>query len=79
MDGTLEATLTSRHPKTRVSHLSFAQWDDGAGTFYIDNVMEPGPPVPAVSEEGGILLVFLLAMAGIARSRRTRTLSDPPP
>jgi uncharacterized repeat protein (TIGR02543 family) len=33
------ATVTSRHEKTSVSHISFAQWDDGAGSFYVDNVM----------------------------------------
>jgi hypothetical protein len=73
VDGELEATLTSRHAKTRISHISFAQWEDGAGTFYVDNVMEPGPSVPAVSEVGVIILAFLLATAGTAGSRKART------
>ncbi|MGV8141237.1 MAG: MopE-related protein, partial [Candidatus Woesearchaeota archaeon] len=35
------ATVTSRIAKTQVTHISFAQWNDGAGTFYIDNVYSP--------------------------------------
>lgn len=35
-----EATLTSYSEKSSVTHISFGQWNDGAGTFYVDNVME---------------------------------------
>ena len=38
VDGVLQDTVLSRHEKTSVTHISFAQWDDGAGAFYIDNV-----------------------------------------
>lgn len=38
VDGTRMATVTSRNSKSSVTHLSFAQWDDGAGSFYVDNV-----------------------------------------
>jgi len=41
VDGVLQATaVTSRNAKTEVTHISFAQWDDGAGTFYVDNVYQ---------------------------------------
>ncbi|GAI56617.1 unnamed protein product [marine sediment metagenome] len=33
-----KSTLTSRVVKDSVTHISFAQWDTGAGTFYVDNV-----------------------------------------
>jgi predicted glutamine amidotransferase len=42
VDGVYQATVTSRIAKTSVTHISFAQWDDGAGTFYIDNVYAQG-------------------------------------
>ena len=38
VDGAFTATVTSRNAKTSVTHISFAQWNDGAGTFYVDNV-----------------------------------------
>ena len=41
VDGTYETTLTSRFAKTSLTHISFAQWNDGAGTFYVDNVFSP--------------------------------------
>jgi hypothetical protein len=37
--------ISARTNKTSVTHISFAQWNDGAGTFYIDNVMETVAPV----------------------------------
>jgi len=40
VDDVFSATVSSRHEKTSVSHISFAQWNDGAGSFYVDNVME---------------------------------------
>lgn len=39
VDGIHQKTLDSRNPKDYVTHLSFATWDDGAGAFYIDNVI----------------------------------------
>jgi len=45
VDGVLMATVTSRNEKASVTHISFAQWNDGAGTFYVDNVMA-GPEIP---------------------------------
>jgi hypothetical protein len=41
VDGVFKATVTSRNAKTSVTHISFAQWNDGAGTFYVDNVFSP--------------------------------------
>ncbi len=84
VDGTLQATLTARHAKSRISHISFAQWEDGAGTFYVDNVMEePSYRVPSVSEEKVIILAFLLAAVGIAQLRSVTLFgvgtSAPPP
>jgi hypothetical protein len=39
VDGVLrKAGVTSRTVKTSVTHISFAQWNDGAGAFYVDNV-----------------------------------------
>jgi uncharacterized repeat protein (TIGR02543 family) len=38
VDGVLQDTVSSRHEKASVTHISFAQWDDGAGAFYVDNV-----------------------------------------
>ena len=36
----------ARNPKASVTHISFAQWDDGAGAFYVDNVFALGSPPP---------------------------------
>jgi len=41
VDGVYKATVTSRNLKTSVTHISFAQWNDGAGAFYVDNVFSP--------------------------------------
>jgi len=41
IDGEFQATVTSRNAKTSVTHISFAQWNDGAGAFYVDNVFAP--------------------------------------
>jgi uncharacterized repeat protein (TIGR02543 family) len=38
--GVFKSTVSSRNPKTSVTHISFAQWNDGAGAFYVDNVGE---------------------------------------
>jgi len=44
VDGSLIASgLTARTAQDNVTHISFAQWNDGAGRFYIDNVMEAAP------------------------------------
>jgi len=40
VDNVFQSTVTSRHEKSSVTHISFAQWDDGAGAFYVDNVYE---------------------------------------
>ncbi len=32
------AAWPARNPKDSVTHISFAQWNDGAGTFYVDDV-----------------------------------------
>jgi predicted glutamine amidotransferase len=41
VDGEYKATVTSYNAKTSVTHISFAQWNDGAGAFYVDNVFAP--------------------------------------
>ena len=33
-----KATVTAYTAKTSVTHISFAQWNDGPGAFYVDNV-----------------------------------------
>jgi hypothetical protein len=38
----LEAFLTKGKTPTRITHISFASWNDGAGTFYVDNVQVTG-------------------------------------
>jgi len=38
LNGDYQATVTSRNVKGTVTHISFAQWNDGAGTYYVDNV-----------------------------------------
>ncbi|HEC36473.1 MAG TPA: hypothetical protein ENI39_08070, partial [Anaerolineae bacterium] len=40
VDGVFQATVTSYNEKASVTHISFAQWNDGAGAFYVDNVYE---------------------------------------
>lgn len=35
-----QATVTAYTAKTSVTHISFAQWDDGAGAFYVDDVAD---------------------------------------
>ncbi|MBN1275626.1 putative metal-binding motif-containing protein, partial [Candidatus Woesearchaeota archaeon] len=45
VDGEYQATVSSRIAKSQVTHISFAQWNDGAGAFYVDNVREYVPPV----------------------------------
>lgn len=40
LDDVYQMTLDSRNPKSAVSHISFAQWNDGAGAFYVDNIKE---------------------------------------
>ena len=44
VDDLYRATMTSYTAKSSVSHISFAQWNDGAGTFYVDNVQETDIP-----------------------------------
>jgi hypothetical protein len=47
VNGVYQATVSSRNAKTSVTHISFAQWNDGAGAFYVDNVYAaPSPPPP---------------------------------
>jgi len=41
VDGEFKLTVTSRRLKDSVTHISFAQWNDGAGAFYVDNVFSP--------------------------------------
>jgi glutamine amidotransferase class II-like protein/putative metal-binding protein len=35
-----QANITAYTPKTSVTHISFAQWGDGSGGFYVDNVSD---------------------------------------
>ncbi|MBE3137904.1 MAG: DUF2341 domain-containing protein, partial [Thermoplasmata archaeon] len=41
VDGLYQTTLNAHTPKSSVTHVSFATWNDGPGTFYIDNVYSP--------------------------------------
>jgi hypothetical protein len=47
VDGNYQATVTSRNPKGSLTHISFAQWNDGAGSFYVDNVIAESLPCPS--------------------------------
>ncbi len=40
LNGAFQASVTSRNAKDYVTHISFAQWSDGAGAFYVDNVTD---------------------------------------
>jgi hypothetical protein len=45
VDGALaRADVLAYAPMTQVTHVSFAQWNDGSGAFFVDNVMEPIAP-----------------------------------
>lgn len=45
-----KATVSARTAKASVTHMSFAQWNDGAGTFYVDNVIAATlPTIPTIS------------------------------
>lgn len=42
VDGVFKATKTApSNTLTSLTHISFAQWNDGAGAFYVDNVFAP--------------------------------------
>jgi len=43
-------TVTSRQAKTSVSHISFAQWNDGAGGFAVDGTWTPVTAAGAVPD-----------------------------
>jgi hypothetical protein len=49
-DAAPAATVAAYTPKNSLTHISFAQWADGAGTFYVDNVTD------------GMLLVFAMQL-----------------
>ena len=38
----LESFVTKGRTPTKLTHISFASWNDGAGTFYVDNVAVTG-------------------------------------
>ncbi|GEM_PF-2333964 len=40
LDGIYQATMGARTPKESVTHITFAQWNDGSGAFFVDNVMK---------------------------------------
>lgn len=40
LNGIFVARMDAHTPKDSLNAVSFAQWDDGAGTFYVDNVGE---------------------------------------
>lgn len=41
VDGVFEASVSANAALTSLTHISFAQWNDGAGAFYVDNVYSP--------------------------------------
>lgn len=65
VNGAYKKTVTSRWPKTQVTHLSFATWDDGAGTFYVDDVTAPTICLGDIDEsherDGSDLALFIEA------------------
>ena len=44
VNGVFQKAITAYTAKSILTHISFATWNDGAGSFYVDNVME----VPSV-------------------------------
>ena len=40
IDDAFQATITARNTLSRVSHISFATWNDGAATVYFDNIYD---------------------------------------
>jgi hypothetical protein len=48
VDGQFKKTVKARTPKSSVTHISFAEWaqDEGAATFYVDNVVAEADLVP---------------------------------
>ena len=55
VDGVLQGTLTSRNTKASLTHISFAQWDNGAGAFQVDRIGDATAVAPA-GEISGITL-----------------------
>jgi hypothetical protein len=46
VDGVFKATKNApTNTVTSLTYISFAQWNDGAGAFYVDNVFSPAPEV----------------------------------
>jgi len=41
VDGVYEGTFDACTALSSLTHISFAQWNDGAGAFYVDNVFSP--------------------------------------
>ena len=41
LDDAYLGSVSSRQPKSKVSHISFAQWNDGAGAFLVDGEWAP--------------------------------------
>ena len=63
------ARIEAYTAKSSLTHISFAQWADGAGTFYVDNVEDATLPVFAVNWDGRT------AAAGAAWATRTATMT----
>ena len=79
VDGDFKATVSSRQFKHELTHISFAQLSDGAGTFYVDNVIGDSLTsisyIPTVSEWGLIVMTLLLGTAGTILLRRRATVA----
>ncbi|MBT0160831.1 DUF2341 domain-containing protein, partial [Candidatus Bathyarchaeota archaeon A05DMB-2] len=43
VNGVFMAHFVTDFARDSVTHISFAQWNDGAGAFYVDNVYAPAP------------------------------------
>jgi hypothetical protein len=68
VNGVFQQTVTSRNAKTQVSHISFATWDDGAGTFYVDNVTAtfcPGDINASGARDGSDLARIIKAFGSV--------------
>ncbi len=51
-DASPAATVDAVTPKTSVTHISFAQWNDGAGSFFVDDVRDPSACKSDLDEDG---------------------------
>ena len=68
VDGDYKGTVSARRTQTSVAFVTFAQWNDGAGTFYVDNV-HAGPSGEGAAASYSPPLVMQDALAMVAEAQ----------